>query len=427
MIIHVIEAGETVYTIADEYGVSPEWIIRENGIINPLDLAVGGALVILFPKVTHMVVEGDTIEKIATLYKITIMDLLRNNIYLSDQEYLSIGDVLVIEYEDEKKSNLAVFGYSYHFTEEKVLQKTLPFLTYLIIFGCSIGENGIFKEMEDARIIQYSKIYGVAPIMIITFQDKGVKAGTNIINLILNDDKLRCETIERIIDVLVKKGYSGISIGSVYVYPSDRELFIEFVEELIDRVHDLGLLFIDTVVLSTFGLVSDVFSTQNYTNIINQLSDSSVVFPYSVGITSVAPIGIASYNALIDMMHYILDYIDVDKFQLGINTVGYIWEIPYVPGISEGNAISVNSAIQLARDYNIPILFDVGTQAAFFIYEDGDREFLIRFRDARSIVTLLSVVDEFFPNGIGVWNTTTFFNALWLIVNSQYYIDKVDL
>jgi len=127
------------------------------------------------------------------------------------------------------------------------------------------------------------------------------------------------------------------------------------------------------------------------------------------------------------MINYVLDYIEPDILQLGINTVGYIWELPYIPGESEGNAISVTSAVQLAKDFDIPIQFDEGTQAAFFSYEDGNREYLIRYRDARSIATYMNVVDEYDLRGIGVWNITSFFNGLWLIVNSQYKIDKIDL
>lgn len=84
MIIHVIQPNETAFTIADIYGVSPQWIIRENGIVNPIDLAVGGTLVILYSKTTHTVVEGDTLESIANMYNVTVMDLLRNNSYISD-------------------------------------------------------------------------------------------------------------------------------------------------------------------------------------------------------------------------------------------------------------------------------------------------------------------------------------------------------
>ena len=61
--------------------VSAQWIIRENGIVNPLDLA-GNALVILFLKITHTIVEGDTLEKIAQMYNVTIMDLLQQLILI---------------------------------------------------------------------------------------------------------------------------------------------------------------------------------------------------------------------------------------------------------------------------------------------------------------------------------------------------------
>ncbi|NLJ89734.1 MAG: LysM peptidoglycan-binding domain-containing protein [Clostridiales bacterium] len=427
MVIHVIEPGETAYTIANEYGVSAQWIIRENGIVNPLDLAVGNALVILFPKITHTIVEGDTLEKIAQMYNVTIMDLLRNNSYLSDLEYLQVGDVIVIEYEDEKKSNLTVTGYSYHFTDERVLRKTLPYLTYLMISSLYIDENGIIRENDDKRVIEYSKVYGVAPILSIEFKNKGSKKATDVLHSILNDAILRDAIIEGITTVLVKKGYSGVGFGPVYVYPSDREKYIEFMNEIISCVHNLGLIVIDTTIPKTFGLISDVFSTYNYIFSVNQLTDLSVVFPYSVGLSIVAPTGISSYHALIDMINYVLDYIEPDILQLGINTVGYIWELPYIPGESEGNAISVTSAVQLAKDFDIPIQFDEGTQAAFFSYEDGNREYLIRYRDARSIATYMNVVDEYDLRGIGVWNITSFFNGLWLIVNSQYKIDKIDL
>ncbi len=427
MIIHVIEPGETAYTIANDYGVSAEWIIRENGILDPTDLAVGGALVILFPKITHTIVEGDTLEKIAEMYNVTIMDLLRNNSYLSDQEYLQVGDVIVIEYEDIKKSDLVVFGYSFHFTEESVLRKTLPYLTYLIISSFYIDEHGNFHEKNDDRIIEYAKTYGVAPILTISYHNKGAKSGTDILHLILNNENLRNATIEGIISILVRKGYSGVNMSPTYIYPSDRKLYIEFVEELSRCVNELGLVMVDTIVPSTFGIILDVFSTKTYIYEVNQFVDKSIIFPFNVGINVVEPTGSASYHALIDMIQYTLDYINALKLELGINTVGYMWELPYIPGVSEGNAISVTSAIQLARDYSIPIRFDIGTQAAFFSYQDGDREFLIRFRDARSVATYMSVVDEYGLNGIGVWNITTFFNGLWLIINSQYNIDKVDL
>lgn len=425
MIIHVIQPNETAFTIADIYGVSPQWIIRENGIVNPIDLAVGGTLVILYPKTTHTVVEGDTLESIANMYNVTVMDLLRNNSYISDQEYLEVGDTIVIDYEDEKIRDITTIGYCYPFIEENILKKTLPYLTYLIIYSYVIQEDGSVRELDDSRIIEYAKTYGVAPVMIISFAEDGVSE-TEITHLILNDESLRNSTLESVISSLIEKEYSGISISPVYVYPSDEQLYVEFLTELISRVHDLGLIVFDTIAPNTLDMISDIFTTQRYIQMVNELVDSSILFPISIGFKNSIPTGTSSYCVARELVEYFLQYSEPENLQLGINTVGYMWELPYIPGVTEGHPISVFSAILLARDYGIPILYDEGTQLPYFIFQDEDIEILVRFVDARSIVAYMAVVEEFNLNGIGVWNIMAFFNALWLIVNSQYNIVKVD-
>lgn len=427
MILHVIEPGETIDSISNLYEISADWIIRENGVVQPNNLAVGGVLVLLYPRITHTIVEGDTLEQIAIMYNVTVMDLLRNNSYLSDQEYLNIGDEIVIEYEDEKIRNITVFGYCFQFIDENVLRKTLPYLTYLIIYSYVIEANGQVKELDDSRIIEYAKAYGVAPVMIVSFDVTEDVSETDILHIVLNDESIRNSIIESLINNLIEKGYSGLSVGPVYLYPSDEVLYIEFMTELINRVKELGLLVFDTIVPNSFELISDVFSTQYYIREVNELVDSSVLFPTSVGLTLGAPKGIINFTTLTEFVEYFLGYIESDFFQLGINTVGYMWELPYVAGVSQGNPISITSAIQLARDYNIPILFDEGTQTAYYIYKEGNREFLIRFNDPRSVLSFMEVVDEYNLNGIGIWNIESFFNGLWLIINSQYYIDKVEL
>lgn len=427
MILHVIEPGETIDSISNLYEISADWIIRENGVVQPNNLAVGGVLVLLYPRIIHTIVEGDTLEQIAIMYNVTVMDLLRNNSYLSDQEFLAVGDTIVIEYEDEKIRNITVFGYCFSFIDETVLRKTLPYLTYLIIYSYVIEIDGQVRGVDDSRIIEYAKAYGVAPVMIVSFDVTEDVSETDILHIVLNDESIRNSIIESLINNLIEKGYSGLSVGPVYLYPSDEVLYIEFMTELINRVKELGLLVFDTIVPNSFELISDVFSTQYYIREVNGLVDSSILFPTSVGLTLGDPKGIINFTTLTEFVEYFLGYIESDFFQLGINTVGYMWELPYVAGVSQGNPISITSAIQLARDYNIPILFDEGTQTAYYIYEEGNREFLVRFNDPRSVLSFMEVVDEYNLNGIGIWNIESFFNGLWLIINSQYYIDKVEL
>lgn len=427
MIIHVIEPGETVDSIAQLYGVSPEWIIREHGIIDPNDLAVGGSLVILYPEITHTVVEGDTLESIANMYGVSVISLLQNNFFLSDQEFLQVGDSIVIKYQDEKKRAITVTGYCYPFIEERVLRKTLPSLTYLIVYSYLINVDGSVRKENDELVIEYARAYGVPPIMMVSINRTGEVLDSDMASTILNNEELRNFLINDIINTVITKGYAGIGLMPLYIYPTDRALYVEFLEELINRVQALGLIVFDTIIIDTFELISDIFSTQSYIKPLNALVDGTIFFPISTGIRLDAPMGVSSYGMATDMLAYFLEYIPTQELQLGINTVGFIWELPYIQCLSEGNTISVSSATLLAIDYDIPILYDEVTQSAFFLFQDDNQELLVRFRDARSYAKYMELVDQYNLEGIGVWNIMSYIHPLWLIVNSQYEIIKVDL
>lgn len=426
MIIHIIEPGDTIYSIANLYGVSPKWLVRENGIVDPNHLIVGASLVILYPKTTHIVAAGDTLESIASSYNITILDLLRYNSFLSDQEILIVGQELVIEYTDEKISELIITGYCFSFIDTDILMKTLPYLTYLIIHGYHIDENGTLIEIDDTGVIEYSKAHGVAPIMQVSLVDEDGINETNTAHYILNNTIIRMHIIDCIVNNFLTKGYAGISINPIYVLPSDRLLYIEFMTELANRVKELGLLVFDTLIPNTFELITDIFVSQNHLAVVNQLVDSSILFPINVGMRLGSPVGTPNYMLTRELIEYFLEFISNEKLSFGINTVGYMWELPYVAGVTQGNAISESSAYNLAIDYNIPILFDKGTQSAYFIYLEDNQERIVRFRDARSIVTYLNLVNEYCLAGVGIWNIMDFFNQLWLIINSQYYIYRID-
>ena len=55
MVLHIVEPGQTLYSIARQYGVSPERLRTNNGIGPTAQLAVGQCIAVLFPLVTHVV------------------------------------------------------------------------------------------------------------------------------------------------------------------------------------------------------------------------------------------------------------------------------------------------------------------------------------------------------------------------------------
>uniref|UniRef100_UPI0028ADF408 LysM peptidoglycan-binding domain-containing protein n=1 Tax=Lacrimispora sp. TaxID=2719234 RepID=UPI0028ADF408 len=169
MILHVVQPGETINSISEYYEIPVDRLILENGITNPENLAIGQTIVIVQPETLYTVQAGDSLESIAMQHGTTPMELLRNNPYLSDMEFLYPGEIIVISYQTNRKRTIATIGYTFSYIDRSVLIKTLPFLTYLTIFNYrTTSEGEIISNADDTEIIQLAKAYDVAPMMFIS-------------------------------------------------------------------------------------------------------------------------------------------------------------------------------------------------------------------------------------------------------------------
>jgi LysM repeat protein len=59
--IYVVRQGDSVYSIANRYGVSPQEVINQNQIENPERLVIGQALVIPVESIQHRVTSGESL------------------------------------------------------------------------------------------------------------------------------------------------------------------------------------------------------------------------------------------------------------------------------------------------------------------------------------------------------------------------------
>jgi murein DD-endopeptidase MepM/ murein hydrolase activator NlpD len=100
--IHVVQRGETLYRIAQQYGLTVSDLAALNGLLDPSNIKVGQRLLVPIAgnpipaqPLTHIVQAGETLRSIAQLYNQTIEELAaRNNI--TDINTLYIGQVLAL-------------------------------------------------------------------------------------------------------------------------------------------------------------------------------------------------------------------------------------------------------------------------------------------------------------------------------------------
>ena len=128
MIIHTVQKGETLNSIGRQYNLTAEYIQNINQLPNPENLVVGQNILILFPKILHTVKYGDTLYSISRQYNIQVNTILKNNPNLSVNPSISTGDIIVIEFDDEKIKDVITNGYTYGDLPDNILRAALPYL-----------------------------------------------------------------------------------------------------------------------------------------------------------------------------------------------------------------------------------------------------------------------------------------------------------
>jgi murein DD-endopeptidase MepM/ murein hydrolase activator NlpD len=97
--VHVVQAGETLYVIAQRYGVTVEAIVDANAIGNPNWIEVGQRLAIPADvpsaPISYTVQPGDTLAIISRRYNVTVETLAQLN-HLANPNLIYVGQALLV-------------------------------------------------------------------------------------------------------------------------------------------------------------------------------------------------------------------------------------------------------------------------------------------------------------------------------------------
>ncbi len=426
MMIHVVQSGETIDFIARKYNVPKERMIRENGIKNPENLVIGQTIVITYPKRTYLVKEGDSLRSISEKEGISLKELIRNNPFLINREFIYPGETLIISFETKKSRSIVTNGYAYPYINKDTLKKTLPYLTYLTVFNYRITEDGELVDIEDSEIILSAKDYGVAPLMLISTLTEQGTGNRKAMNQILEDACLQDKLINNISDMLKRKGYYGLNIYIQYLTECNQPLIEIFVKRLTDRLHGEGFRVELTLTPRPILERTDIYLEDiDYTNL-SQFVDTLQLLSYEWGYSYGPPACVTPINLARAVLDFTIRQVAPETILLGIPVIGYNWNLPYIIGESKANAITAENAIRIAETAGVPIQFSDISQAPYFFYENYNGELhIVWFKDARSINALLHLIPEYELQGVSIWNIMNYFSQLWLIINVNFDIENV--
>lgn len=426
MIIHVVQKGDTVYSIAQMHDVPMERIISDNELSDPARLTPGQTLVILFPKRVETVKPGDTLYGIAARNGVTVNTLWQNNPQLGGGMRIIPGQQLVITYEGEKKGTMSVNGYAYPNIDRAVLRKTLPYLTYLSVFSFGVQPDGSVRVIDDNGLPTIAQQYGTVPLMVLTtFGEDGTFSGERA-SALLHNPAAQQKLIANLIQLLEKRGYGGVDVDFEYIPAADREKYAAFIEALTRALNEQGLIVMVALAPKTSSEQKGLLYEAHDYRALGAAANFSLIMTYEWGYARSAPMAVAPIDKVRQVITYAATVIPPEKIFMGVPNYGYDWTLPYVPGESRARSLGNVQAVQQAIDVGAFIRYDEKAQTPFYNYYRDGKQHEVWFEDARSIRAKLALRREFGLAGASVWNIMRYFPQLWLVLNAEYNIEKIN-
>ena len=425
MEIYVVQPGDTVYSIAESFGVSVQRIVSDNRLSGQRELAVGQSLLILFPQTIHTVSAGENLFSIAESYGTTVMQLYRNNPTLIGAEYIPAGTQIVISFRDEPDTAAEVSGFAYGNIRRNILESALPYLTYLIIFGYGFEENGSIITVSDSDMTELAHSYDTAVLLSLSSINTDGSFGSEKIERLLTDIDFQNLVIENFIDVILEKGAQGLDIDMEYIPAEYRLDFAAFAENAANRLNPLGLiLHVDLAPKVSPDQKGTLYEAHDY-GLLGAAADYVFLMTYEWGYTYGPPMAVAPLPSVKRVLDYALTEIPENKIFLGIPNYGYDWPLPYEKGVTEAVTMGNLSAVQLALSTGSEILFSEYAQSPYFYYTDiYGTEHVVWFEDVRSLYAKYSLVSENYLRGCGYWNLMRPFPQNYLLLNQMFRIIK---
>ncbi len=425
MIIHVVQPGENIYSIAQGYGVSPQRLIFDNQITtsSSRELVVGQSLLILLPEITHSIKNDETLYSISNLYGVSVLDIVRNNPYLLDT-ILYPGENIIIKYQDEKINNyeLKVNGYAYPYIDKNVLRESLLYLSDLSIFSYGFTTEGELIPPDDEELISMAKEFGVSPILVLTPLDENGKFNSYLVTVITSDVQVRKKLINNLLDTVKMKGYDGVDVDFEYISPQDRDPYTNFVRELTDSMNAQGYrVSVALAPKSSSDQPGLLYEGIDYKGL-GESSNSVLVMTYEWGYTYGPPMAVAPIDQVIKVINYAVSQIPSKKVDMGIPNYGYDWPLPYVRGTTEATVVGNIEAVEIAIKNNARIELDRTSMSPYFYYSKKGISHVVWFEDVRSLESKFKIINTFNLRGIGYWNLMKPFRTNWLLLNYLFNI-----
>lgn len=400
MAVHVVKAGENLWSIARIYGVTIQTIVILNGLPSANAIVPGLALYIpdLQPITRfYKIKSGDTLWKLSIQFSTTVNSIMNANPGL-DPNRMYIGQNINIP--SPIKPSMTTLGFIVPSSPQSFLSwfdALVPKLTFIAIVNYTFTFEGYaFAEVDDSAYVTRSKEMNVIPLLVLqnTTRDGFSKelAGT-----VLGNPVYRQNLIASLVSLANQRGFGGISIDLEFVPPPQRENFNLFLRDLKAALRTL-ILHVNVHAKTEDIPTNPIIGAYDY-KAIGEIADIVAVMTIDYGYPGGPPDPITPLWWLALVIRYSISLIPADKLQIALALYGN----DKVVGTNQTKALSVLQAQNLAITTGSVIQFDQAAKSPWYRYWKGTEEHIVWFEDIRSYIEKYRQIDLYQLIGTTYW------------------------
>ena len=170
MNVYVVRSGDSIWSISQRFGVTPDSIIDANDLNPQESLVIGQSLVIPTTERSYRVRPGDSIWSISQRFGVSVDSIVQlNNIV--NPAVIYPGMIIRIP---EKAKNYGVIetnGFIQPSTAERervIINNVGLYLTYVTPFSHHVTIEGGLTSLRDETIIEVGRSNRIAPLLSVT-------------------------------------------------------------------------------------------------------------------------------------------------------------------------------------------------------------------------------------------------------------------
>lgn len=373
----------------------------------------------------HIVQPGETIWSVSNLYGISTYQLIGDN-GLEGLSQLVPGQSLVIIQDPPPypRRDIEVNGYIVPNTPEAdtaIVNEVGQYLTYITPSSYIVNLDGSIRPLNDDAIINAAKNHHVAPLLSITNEGES-NFDPALAHEIFINTQLQYILFNNVLHVMQSKGYYGLNINFERLYPEDRYLYNDFLRNAVDFFHQYNYPVSTALVPKTYDMTTGEWWGGHDYKAQGEILDFVIIMTYDWGCIACPPMAVAPVNEIRKVLDYAVTVIPREKILMGVPFYGFDWTLPFITG-DRANLVGYREALQLAIRYGATIEYDPLFQAPFFYYvSESGQQHVVWYDDARSFQAKYNLVIEYDLLGVSYWSLNTSAPQNWPVLNHMFHI-----